>query len=77
MIFANIREYGLKKPITVVHRKEPDEDGKQFDLVCGYARLEAFIALGEKTIPAIIIKTSPEDPAQRALAENSCEGTAH
>ena len=54
MIVANIREVGLKKPITVVRRSEPNADGEQFDLVCGQGRIEAFLALGETTIPAII-----------------------
>ena len=49
MIVANIREVGLKKPITVVRRREPNGDGKQFDLVCGQGRIEAFVALGETT----------------------------
>jgi len=39
MIVENIREVGLKKPITVVRRKEPDGDGKHFDLVCGKEEL--------------------------------------
>jgi integrase len=54
MIVANIREVGLKKPITVVRRKGPDLEGKQFDLVCGQGRIEAFVALGETNVPAII-----------------------
>src|SRR5258705_10809959 len=55
MMVANIREVGLKKPITVVRRSEPNADGEQFDLVCGQGRIEAFLALGETTIPAIIV----------------------
>lgn len=41
-IKQNIREVGLKRPITVTPRK----DGKKYDLVCGQGRLEAFIAVG-------------------------------
>ena len=41
MIVANTRETWFKRPIIVMHQKEPDEDGKQFDIVCGYGRLEA------------------------------------
>jgi len=52
MMVANIREVGLKKPITVVRRKEADAEGKQFDLVCGQGRIEAFVALGETAIRA-------------------------
>ena len=70
MIVANIREVGLKKPITVVRRKEPDRDGKQFDLVCGQGRIEAFVALGETTIPAVITEASREDQFLMSLVEN-------
>jgi ParB family chromosome partitioning protein len=70
MIVANIREVGLKKPITVVRRKDPDADGKQFDLVCGQGRIEAFVALGETTIPAIITEASREDQFLMSLVEN-------
>ena len=70
MIVANIREVGLKKPISVVRRKEPYGDGKQFDLVCGQGRIEAFIALGETTIPAIVTEASREDQFLMSLVEN-------
>jgi ParB family chromosome partitioning protein len=70
IIVANIREVGLKKPITVVRRKEPNGDGKQFDLVCGQGRIEAFVALGEKTIPAVITEISREDQYLMSLVEN-------
>ena len=70
MIVANIREVGLKKPITVVRRKEPDGEGKQFDLVCGQGRIEAYVALGETTIPAVITEASREDQFLMSLVEN-------
>lgn len=70
MIVANIREVGLKKPITVVRRKEPDPDGKQFDLVCGQGRIEAFVALGETSVPAIITEATREDQFLMSLVEN-------
>jgi ParB family chromosome partitioning protein len=70
MIVASIREVGLKKPITVVRRKEPDPEGKQFDLVCGQGRIEAFVALGETAIPAIITEASREDQFLMSLVEN-------
>ncbi len=50
MIVANIREVGLKKPITVVRRHEADAEGKLYDLVCGQGRIEAFLALGETSL---------------------------
>ena len=70
MIVANIREVGLKKPITVVRRSEPGADGKQFDLICGQGRIEAFLALGETSIPAIIAEASREDQFLMSLVEN-------
>jgi ParB family transcriptional regulator, chromosome partitioning protein len=70
MIVANIREVGLKKPITVVRRSEPNADGEQFDLVCGQGRIEAFLALGETTIPAIIAEAPREDQFLMSLVEN-------
>ena len=70
MIVANIREVGLKKPITVVRRSEPDADGKLFDLVCGQGRIEAFLALGETTIPAVVTEASREDQFLMSLVEN-------
>jgi ParB family chromosome partitioning protein len=70
MIVANIREVGLKKPITVVRRSELGADGKQFDLVCGQGRIEAFLALGETSIPAIIAEASREDQFLMSLIEN-------
>jgi ParB family chromosome partitioning protein len=70
VIVANVREVGLKKPITVVRRKELSEDGKLFDLVCGQGRIEAFVALGETTIPAIITEASREDQFLMSLVEN-------
>jgi ParB-like chromosome segregation protein Spo0J len=36
------------------------------NIVCGDGRLEALVALGEKTIPAVIIETTREEMAQRA-----------
>jgi ParB family chromosome partitioning protein len=70
MLVANIREVGLKKPITVVRRNEPNSDGKLFDLVCGQGRIEAFTALGETSIPAIITDATREDQFLMSLIEN-------
>jgi ParB family chromosome partitioning protein len=36
-------------------------DGKSYDLVCGQGRLEAFVALGQTEIPAIIKDASREE----------------
>lgn len=61
-----IAHLGLKKPITVSQRP-----GKaRYDLVCGQGRLEAFIALGQADIPAIIIDAAQEDCYVMSLVEN-------
>jgi ParB family chromosome partitioning protein len=70
MIVANIREVGLKKPITVVRRLEADAEGKLYDLVCGQGRIEAFLALGETSIPSIVTSASREDQFLMSLVEN-------
>lgn len=70
MIVTNIREVGLKKPITVVRRPEADAEGKLYDLVCGQGRIEAFLALGESNIPAIVTNASREDQFLMSLVEN-------
>jgi ParB family transcriptional regulator, chromosome partitioning protein len=68
-IVSNISNIGLKKPISVALRSEPI-DGKIYDLVCGQGRLEAFIALGQAEIPAIIKDASKEDCFLMSLVEN-------
>ena len=65
----NIEALGLKRPITVTER-EPAEDGTRFDLVCGQGRVEAFMALGQQNIPAIIIEASTEERFLMSLVEN-------
>lgn len=70
MIVANIREVGLKKPVTLVRRATPSSDGRVFDLICGQGRVEAFIALGETHIPAVIIEARREDQFLMSLVEN-------
>lgn len=68
-IKENIAQVGLKRPITVTlsHAKLA---GKDYDLVCGQGRLEAFMDYGEKHIPAIIIDASEEDALIMSLVEN-------
>jgi ParB family chromosome partitioning protein len=41
-----------------------------YDLVCGQGRLEAFIALGQKEIPAIVVDAEEEDCFVMSLVEN-------
>lgn len=65
-LVTSIEHLGLKKPITVSQR----EDGAGYDLVCGQGRLEAFIALGQTEIPAVVIQASREDCFVMSLVEN-------
>jgi len=65
-LVTSIAHLGLKKPITVARR----QNGSGYDLVCGQGRLEAFMALGELAIPAIVIDASEEDCYVMSLVEN-------
>jgi ParB family chromosome partitioning protein len=65
-LVTSIAHLGLKKPITVAER--PDQSG--YDLVCGQGRLEAFVALGQTQIPAVIVEASEEDCFVMSLVEN-------
>jgi ParB family chromosome partitioning protein len=65
-IVSNISSLGLKKPITVARRL----DGKPYDLVCGQGRLEAFVALGQTEIPAIVTDAPKEECFLMSLVEN-------
>jgi ParB family chromosome partitioning protein len=68
-IVASIQALGLKKPITLTKRA-PAADGTQYDLVCGQGRIEAFLALGQVTIPATVIEATREDRFLMSLIEN-------
>ncbi|OAP35165.1 chromosome partitioning protein ParB [Sinorhizobium glycinis] len=67
-IIANIDQIGLKRPITVTRR--PDETEASYELVCGQGRLEAFIALGQREVPALIVTAGPDDALIASLVEN-------
>jgi ParB family chromosome partitioning protein len=67
-IIENIGEIGLKKPITVTRRGQGD--GKRYDLICGQGRLEAYLALGQREIPAIVVAADAEDCLVMSLVEN-------
>ncbi len=60
-IKANIAELGLKRPITVAARETEGGGEPSYELVCGQGRMEAFKALGQSEIPAIVINASSED----------------
>jgi ParB family transcriptional regulator, chromosome partitioning protein len=67
-IIDNIAEIGLKRPITVSRR--PTDGRAMYELVCGQGRLEAFQALGEVRIPAIVIEVPESDCLLMSLVEN-------
>ncbi|MEC3910053.1 plasmid partitioning protein RepB C-terminal domain-containing protein [Sphingobium sp. CR2-8] len=67
-IVDNIAQIGLKRPITVTRRVEAD--GPFYDLVCGQGRLEAYLALGQKEVPALVVSADPEDCLIASLVEN-------
>jgi ParB family chromosome partitioning protein len=68
-IIANISNIGLKKPVTVAPRKGRDGEMK-YDLVCGQGRLEAFKALGQTEVPALVLDVSREELLLMSLVEN-------
>ena len=68
-IINNIAKLGLKKPVTVAHVEGRNGDAKYL-LVCGQGRLEAYVALGQTEIPAIIVQGSREELLLMSLAEN-------
>lgn len=65
-ITENIARLGLKRPVTVIRR----DDGARYDLVCGQGRLEAYQALGQHEIPAIVIEAGEEESLVMSLVEN-------
>jgi ParB family chromosome partitioning protein len=68
-IVDSISKVGLKKPITVSRHVNGDDEAP-YQLVCGQGRLEAFIALGAREIPAIVVDVSEEDSLIMSLVEN-------
>ena len=70
IIVQSIKNLGLKKPIQVSLRATDEADEPGYDLFCGQGRIEAFIALGYKEIPAIVIEVSKEERLIRSLVEN-------
>ena len=68
-IVENIKQIGLKKPITVTSR--PNLSGEaRYLLVCGEGRMKAFKSLGETEIPAMVIDVDDDDAFIMSLAEN-------
>jgi ParB family transcriptional regulator, chromosome partitioning protein len=69
-IVQSIKNLGLKKPIQVSLRSAQEATEPGFDLVCGQGRIQAFIALGHKEIPSVVVEVSKEDRLLRSLVEN-------
>lgn len=69
-IVQSISAVGLKKPITVTVADPAPDGTESFDLVCGQGRLEAYLALGQKEIPALIRGLSQPDSLLASLIEN-------
>ncbi len=67
-IVNNIQQIGLKRPITVSRRREGHD--QSYDLVCGQGRLEAYQALGQTEVPALIVTADIEDCLVASLVEN-------
>lgn len=67
-IVTSVAELGLKRPITV--KRKACEGDTRYDLVCGQGRLEAYQALGQREIPAVVIDATKEDSAIMSLVEN-------
>ena len=63
---TNISKVGLKKPITICRRG----DGDGYDLVCGQGRLEAYVALGQTEVPALVVDAPLHDRYLMSLVEN-------
>jgi ParB family chromosome partitioning protein len=75
-IVDSISKVGLKKPITV-SQNENGDDEPTYKLVCGQGRLEAFISLGEREIPARIVDVTEEDSLVMSLVENLARRRHH
>ena len=65
-LVESISKVGLKRPITV----SGGENGDPYQLVCGQGRIEAFLALGQKEIPAVIRDHTVEERLAHSIIEN-------
>jgi ParB family transcriptional regulator, chromosome partitioning protein len=69
----NISKVGLKKPITV--SLQPGTDPPRYYLACGQGRMEAYIALEQKKIPAVVVEATQEECMIISLVENVARRT--
>jgi ParB family chromosome partitioning protein len=65
-LIQSIEAIGLKRPITISQRREPGT----YDLICGERRMDAFAALGEAEVPALLVDAAAEDCILMGLIEN-------
>ncbi len=75
-IVGNIRDIGLKKPITVTPRPGRDS-GEHYLLICGEGRLKAYKSLKQDTIPALVVDVGTEDAYIMSLTENIARRKFH
>ena len=68
-IVDSIRKVGLKQPIKVSRTRGADGE-IAYNLVCGQGRIEAFQALEQTEIPAIVTDLSEDDSLVASLVEN-------
>ncbi len=68
-IVDSIRKVGIKQPIKVSRGKGSGK-GAEYHLVYGQGRLEAFRALGQKEIPAIVTGLTEQESLILSLVEN-------
>lgn len=73
-IVESISKLGLKRPITVARRERREGDA-QYDLVCGQGRLEAFQALGQTEVQAVVVDVTKEELLLMSLTENLARRT--
>ena len=74
-IVESIDKVGLKQPIKV--SRTTGADGEvAYNLVCGQGRMEAFLALGQTEIPAIVTDLSEQDSLIESLVENIAPASA-
>lgn len=69
-IADNIKNIGLKKPITVTPKKSLEGDEEEYLLVCGQGRFEAYEMLGQPEIPCIVVDVTKEKLLLMSLVEN-------
>ena len=68
-IVDSIDRVGFKQPIKV-SRTRSDDGEVAYNLVYGQGRMEAFLALGQTEIPAIVTDLSEQDSLLESLVEN-------